>query len=98
MIAEIRMGKVYEVEREVITKGHPRFDHQEYHYVHHSKWQADYDTCYMLQVPESNDEFAIKDPASQIVKWVIFIDQEFDPKVERYGLRTEFDSTKCGRI
>jgi hypothetical protein len=98
IIAEIRMGKVKEIEREVITKGHPRLDPKEYDYVHHSKWQADYDTCYMLQHPESTDEFAIKNPEKQIVKWVIVIDEDFDPKVERFGLLTEFDSTKCGCI
>ncbi|CAF1118625.1 unnamed protein product [Adineta steineri] len=97
IIAEIRMGRVYEVERQVITKGHARFDAQIYEYAHRGKWKDDYDTCYMLQNPESTDEFAIKD-ASQIVKWVTVIEQDFDPKVERYGLLTEFDSTKCGCI
>ena len=98
IIAEIRMGQVYEVEREVIDKNHPRFDPDKYDYAHHSKWKTDYDTCYMLQNPESRDEFAIKDPVKQIVKWVIVIEQEFDPKVEKYGLLTEFDTTKCGCI
>jgi hypothetical protein len=98
IIAEIRMGKVYKIEREVITKGHPRLDLKEYDYVHHSKWQADHDTCYMLQNPESTDEFAIKDSEKQIIKWVIVIEEDFDPKVERFGLLTEFDTTKCGCI
>ena len=92
------MGKVYEVEREVITRGHPRLDPKELEYVHRSKWKADYDTCYMLQNPESADEFAIKDSEKQIVKWVIVIKEGFDPKVETFGLLTEFDSTKCGCI
>lgn len=35
IIAEIRMGKVYEVEREVITKNHSRFEADIYNYVHH---------------------------------------------------------------
>lgn len=52
----------------------------------------------MLQNPENKDEFAIKDPAKQIVRWVIVIEEDFDPKVEKYGLLTEFDSTKCGCI
>jgi hypothetical protein len=98
IVAEIRMGKVYEIEREVITKNHPRLDPKEYDYVHHSKWQADYDTCYMLQIPESTDEFAIKDPEKQIVKWVIVIEEGFDPKVEKYEFLTEFDSTECNCI
>jgi hypothetical protein len=98
IIAEIRMGKVYEIEREVITKGHPRLDPKEYDYVHHSKWKADYDTCYMLQNPENRDEFAIKDPEKQIVKWIVVIEEGFDPKVEKYGFITEFDSTVCNCI
>ena len=95
IIAEIRMGKVYEVERNVITKGHPRFDKDIYDYAHHSKWHADYDTCYMIQNEEMKDEFAIKDPESQIVKWVIVIEPGFDSKVEKYGLLTEFEQTRC---
>ena len=98
IIAEIRMGKVYEVEREVITKNHPRYNDAIYDYVHHTKWPADYDTCYMIHEHDNRDEFAIKDAASQIVKWVMVIEQDFDPKVERYGLLTEFDSTVCGCI
>ncbi|UJR34222.1 hypothetical protein I4U23_021628 [Adineta vaga] len=98
IIAEIRMGKVYEVERDVITKGHEKFNPEIYDFAHHSKWQEKFDTCYMLQNPESRDEFVIKDAKKQIVKWVMVIDERFDPKVERYGLLTEFDSTECGCI
>jgi hypothetical protein len=52
----------------------------------------------MIHEHDNRDEFAIKDAAKQIVKWVIVIEQEFDRKVERYGLLTEFDSTQCGCI
>jgi hypothetical protein len=98
IIVEIRMGKVYEVERESIDRNHPNFDPEKYDFVHHSKWKDEYDTCYMIHEHDNRDEFAIKDAASQIVKWVIVIEKDFDPKVENYGLLTEFDSTVCGCI
>lgn len=98
IIAEIRMGKVYEVEREVITRSHDKFNKQIYDFVHHGAWQNEYDTCYMIHQADYRDEFAIRDAASQIVKWVIVIEQPFDPKVEAYGLDTEFDTTRCGCI
>lgn len=98
IIAEIRMGKVYEVEREVITRKHPKFDAEKFNYVHYGHWQNDYDTCYMIHDEDCRDEFAIKDATKQIVKWVIVIEEGFDPKVERFEMSTEFDSTICGCI
>ena len=98
IIAEIRMGKVYEIEREVITRNHPKHVAEKFEYVHHGGWQKEYDTCYMIHEHDNRDEFAIKDAAKQIVKWVIVINEDFDSKVERYGLLTEFDSTVCGCI
>jgi hypothetical protein len=98
IIAEIRMGKVYEIERGHIDRKHPTFNDKEFDFVHHSKWKDEYDTCYMIHEHDNRDEFAIKDAATQIVKWVMVIEQEYDPKVERYGLLTEFDSTICGCI
>ncbi|CAF3358318.1 unnamed protein product [Rotaria socialis] len=98
IIAEIRMGKVLKVEREVITRSHLRFNAEMYVLVHHMEWQENYDTCCMTHEHDHRDEFAIKDAATQIIKWVIVIDQEFDPKVEKYELTTEFDSTTCGCI
>ena len=95
LVVEIRMGKVYEVEREVITRGHKKFNAEIFEFVHRGHWQKEYDTCYMIQDSESRDEFAIKDPALQILKWVVIIEEPFDSKVEAYGLLTEFDSTKC---
>ncbi|CAF1608050.1 unnamed protein product [Rotaria magnacalcarata] len=41
--------------------------------------QQEYDTCYMIHDAETRDEFAIKDPERQIVKWVIVVEKEFDP-------------------
>ncbi|CAF4556432.1 unnamed protein product, partial [Rotaria sp. Silwood2] len=98
IIAEIRMGKVYEVHRNLIHKKHTLFNRQVYDFVHRSKWQHDYDTCYMIHEHDDRDEFAIKDPERQIVKWVIVVERPFDYKVARYQLDTEFDSTKCGCI
>ena len=98
IVAEMRMGKVYEVEREKIDTGNPRFDKSVYDYVHKGHWQKDYDTCYMIHPDAFRDEFAIKDAASQIVKWVVVIDEKFDTKVEAYGLDKEFETTRCGCI
>ena len=98
IIAEIRMGKVYEVEKGAIDKKNPKFDPKTYEYVHRGHWQNDYDTCYMIHDADCLDEFAIKDATKQIVKWVIVIEKGFDPKVERFEMDTEFNSTKCGCI
>lgn len=98
IIAEIRMGKVYEVERTRIDRNHPDFDRDIDDFVHHSKWKNEYDTCYMIHPEQEKDEFAINDAEKQIVKWIMVIEPEFDPKVDKYGLLTEFDSTKCGCI
>ncbi|CAF1228572.1 unnamed protein product [Rotaria sordida] len=95
IIAEIRMGKVYEVDRDHIANNHPNFKKEIYEYVHHGGWQKEYDTCYMIHHDDFRDEFAIRNANKQIVKWVMVIDQQFDSKVEDYGLITEFDSTKC---
>ena len=95
IIAEVRMGKVCQIKRSRIAKGNPNFDAEDYDYYHHSKWKNDFDTCYMIDDLYTGDEFAIKDPASQIVKRVILIEKPFDPKVEKYGFCEEFDSTEC---
>lgn len=59
-------------------------------------WHEEYDTCYYNHPDENRDEFVIKDPDSQIVKWVVLVDQPFDPKVQAYGLDTEYQNTGCG--
>ena len=95
IIVEVRMGKVYEISRNLIDSSHASFNSKEYDFVHHTKWQEEYDTCYMIHDDERKDEFAIKDPERQIVKWVMVVDSEFDKKVERYELDKEFDTTRC---
>jgi hypothetical protein len=86
---------VYEIEPKYIAKGNPSFNAELYDFVHHSEWHAEYDTCYMTHSNDRLDEFAIKDPDKQIVKWIIVVDEEFDNKVERLGLEYEFDTTEC---
>ncbi|CAF4189465.1 unnamed protein product, partial [Rotaria magnacalcarata] len=58
--------------------------------------QENFDTCYVIHEHDNRDEFAIKDATTQIMKWVIVIDQAFDRKVEKYELLTESDFTICG--
>jgi hypothetical protein len=47
----------------------------------------------MIREHNNRDEVAIKDPASQIIKWISVIEQQHDLKVEKYQLDTVFDST-----
>jgi len=86
IIAEIRMGDVYVTKRQSID---PNF-------VTNGAWRDQYDTCYCVHPDDNLDEFCIKDPKKQIVKWVIVIKEEHDPKVKKLGLDTEFDSTAYG--
>ncbi|CAF1091682.1 unnamed protein product [Adineta ricciae] len=97
IIAVVKMGKVFEVDKRQIyrTKTSRTFDKTLHDFVFESKWHAKYDTCYMNHDDESKDEFCIKDPESQILKWVVVIEKEYDTKVKEYGLDTEFDSTVC---
>ena len=97
IIAEVRMGRVFEFDKHTVfrTEKTTGLDRKKHQFIRSSEWHAEYDTCYMNHDNESKDEFCIKDPAKQIVKWVVVIDRAHDEKVEKYGLDTEFDSTKC---
>jgi hypothetical protein len=96
IIAEIRMGKVFEFDKNTIyLTRNPRHDKALYSFVRSSEWQKDYDTCYMNHEDESKDEFCIKNAKKQIIKWVVVVDERYDKKVAQYGLNTEFDSTQC---
>jgi hypothetical protein len=56
-------------------------------------WHETYDTIYYRHPREPlRDEFCIKSN-QQILKWVMCIEQQFDAKVVRYGLNTEFADT-----
>jgi hypothetical protein len=100
IIAEIRMGKVFEFNKnEIYPIGRSNsFDKKKHSYVRNSEWQNEYDTCYMNHETDNKDEFCIKDPRKQIIKWVVVVDRQYDPKVVQYGLDTEFDSTKCNCV
>ncbi|UJR07833.1 hypothetical protein I4U23_012116 [Adineta vaga] len=97
IIAVIQMGRVFEFNKETIyppTKNAP-VDRYLFNYVRKTEWTEEYDTCYMNHPDESKDEFCIKNPKKQILKWIVLIDEEHDTKVKKYGLDTEFDSTIC---
>jgi hypothetical protein len=97
IIAEIRMGNVYEFHKKSIwpVEKNPDYDRGLHNFVKSSAWHEDYDTCYMNHEYDNLDEFCIKDPKKQIIKWVAVIDKEHDKKVAQYGLDTEFELTKC---
>ncbi|CAF1046069.1 unnamed protein product [Didymodactylos carnosus] len=95
IVAEIRMGRVFEIERPLIMGGSQTYDAEKADFVRLSAWHTEYDTCYLVHNEDNRDEFCIKDPATQIIKWTIVVQKEFDSKVASYGLDTEFDSTEC---
>jgi len=82
--AQIRMGRVKEITRSQL------------HQVKDSNaWWNEYDTVYLNNDEEKRDEFCIKD-SSQIIKWVIAIDDQYDRKVADYGMNKEFADTVLG--
>lgn len=97
IIAEIRMGKVFEFDKDEVYPNpgtrHPNM--QLRNFITSSEWQQNYDTCYMNHQANSKDEFCIKNPKKQIIKWVVVIEEQYDGKVSSYGLDSEFDSTQC---
>jgi hypothetical protein len=60
-------------------------------------WWKEYDSVYLCHSDDDRDEFCVKSP-NQVLQWVIVVMQEFDNKVEKYGLDKEFDDTMCGCI
>ena len=95
-IAEIRMGKVFEVDKNsVYNSNRGSIDRDLQSFILESKWHSKYDTCYLNHPDKSKDEFCVKDPEKQIKKWIVVIDEPHDSKVEEYGLDIEFDSTSC---
>ena len=78
------MGKVKEV------------TYEELHKVQDSNvWWDEFDTVYYNQRDEKRDEFCIKS-SSQIIRWVIAINDQYDKKIYKYGMINEFDDTACG--
>ena len=60
-----------------IAKRNSLFNAELYDFVHHSKWHAKYDACYVTHP---------KHPDKHIIKWIIVVDEEFDNKAEIYDL------------
>lgn len=81
--AEIRMGKVKEVTAsEIQTVSNT------------DSWHPEFDTVYYNHLNPLRDEFCVYDQ-SQILKWIVVIDEEYDIKVKEYGMDQEYADTKC---
>jgi hypothetical protein len=84
--AEIDMGRVLELGPE-----------QRDLYRGKNDWWATHDTTYFCHPDPSRDEFCVKSP-TQILSWIMVVNEEFDTKVVTYGLDQEFNDTSCGCI
>ena len=96
-VAEIKMGKVFIVNDYSIRRSadNPAYNAELHHFVQSGEWQENYDTCYFQHQYDSRDEFCVKDPANQIIRWVIVIEPAHDEKLSRYGLEEELSSGVC---
>jgi hypothetical protein len=97
-VAEIFMGKVFSVE-ETSIRSYPSntlFDPNLKRSISNGDWQQEYDTCYFKHSTESKDEFCIKDPEKQIIRWVVVIEAPHDKKIASYGLDVELEAGPCG--
>ncbi|CAF3200836.1 unnamed protein product [Rotaria sp. Silwood2] len=84
--AEVQMGKVKEVTwSQLYTVSNSR------------RWWKDYDTVYYVHANPNRDEFCVKDP-SQILRWVIVVNEAYDANVQRFRLNHEFENTQCGWV
>jgi len=81
--AKIRVGQVLEIDKAKIAD-----------ICNTDIWHKKYDTVYFIQDKEECDEFFIKS-ADQILKWVLVIEEQCDPKVRSYDLDTEYNDTLC---
>jgi hypothetical protein len=81
--AEIRMGNVKEVKQ------------YELHTVRNTdRWYPEFDTVYYNHENDQRDEFCVYDE-SQILKWIIVIDEQFDQKSHEYTMDQEYADTAC---
>jgi hypothetical protein len=97
-VAEILMGKVYPINSYSI-RSHPnntRFNPDLCEYVKEGKWSDEFDTCYYRHHKDVRDEFCIKDPNKQILKWIVIIEAPYDRKLSSYGLDAELKSGRYG--
>ena len=100
LLLEYAWAKCMQFEKRFIdiTPGNIFYNAGLHRFVSSGEWHAEYDTCYCIHSNDNLDEFCIKDSQTQIIKWVIVIEEEHDTKVKKRGLNTEFESTKCGCI
>ena len=84
--AEVQMGRVKEVTRDDVRT-----------VSNNKRWWADFDTVYLVHPDDGRDEFCVKDP-SQILRWVMIVDKEYDENVNRFRLDREFENTRCGCV
>jgi hypothetical protein len=97
-VVEISMGKVFSVE-ETSIRTYPSstlFNPDLKRFVSNGDWHQEYDTCYFKHSTESKDEFCIKDPEKQIIRWVVVIEAPHDKKIASYGLDVELEAGPCG--
>ena len=85
--AEIEMGRVRKVGKEA------------YNNVYRGKndWWSEYDATYFCHVDDERDEFCVKSP-DQVLHWIMVVDEDADTKVEKHGLKKEFEETWCGFV
>ncbi|CAF1022158.1 unnamed protein product [Didymodactylos carnosus] len=80
--AEIRMGNVKEV------------DYNQLSTVRNTdRWYPEFNTVYYAHQDDQRDEFCIYDE-TQIIRWIIVIDERYDSKLQEYGLNVEYNDTK----
>lgn len=81
--AELRMGKVKEVTKnELFTVKNT------------DSWHPEFDTVYYNHADDARDEFCVYNE-TQILKWIVVIDQAFDGKIKNYDMANEFSDTRC---
>jgi hypothetical protein len=99
-VAEISMGNVYPVEEHSIRSyaGNTMYDNDLRQSVTKGEWSNNHDTCYFKHSIDSKDEFCIKDPKKQILRWVVVIETPYDKNIDAYGLDKELGSGSCGFI
>jgi hypothetical protein len=82
--AEILMGRVLEIGNNELGN-----------VSNTDAWHQNFDTIYYHHPTEPlRDEFCIKSN-DQILKWIMYIEPQFDAKIQRYRLNTEFADTLC---
>lgn len=98
-VVEVRMRRVFVVNKlDILNRKTTETNEDLGNFVRRSGWHDQYDTCYLNHSDEKLDEFCIKDPESQIIKWIAVVEKGQDKNIESFGLDKELDSTRCGCI